>query len=72
MSPYDSLVGQSFHRDGVRFTIIECEGSKVTAAADGGEGGESVTLPLVDVIDALEVTEEVTVTELPRQDRDSA
>lgn len=69
MSSYDSLVGQSFTRNGMRFTIVGCEGAAVTVAVVRDGQVERVRFPLAEVVDALEVTE-ITVTELPSEARD--
>jgi hypothetical protein len=73
MSGYDSLVGQSFRRRGERFTIVRCEGAIVRATVQRPTGAESVSVPLAEALEALEVPE-ITVTELPpsRQDRTGA
>lgn len=71
MSFYDSLVGQSFRREGRRYTIVQCEGDTVLAAVDGDGRAEHISLSLGDVIDTLEVIE-VTLTELPPERRGSA
>jgi hypothetical protein len=64
MSGYDSLVGQTFTRNGIRFTIVKCEGATVMAAVARGGQIERVPVPLAEVLDALAVNE-ITVTELP-------
>lgn len=69
-SRYESLVGQSFTRNGARFTVVKCEGATVLAALLSGGRVDRVMVPLADVLNALEVTE-ITMTELPRE-RDAA
>jgi hypothetical protein len=64
MSRYDSLVGQAFTRNGIRFTIVKCEGASVMAAVPRAGQVERVLVPLAEVLDALAVNE-IMVTELP-------
>lgn len=68
MNHYESLVGQSFRRRGVRFTVIKCEGATVLATQPRDGRLERVLVPLSEVLDALEVPE-ITVTELPDNPR---
>ncbi len=65
MSRYDSLVGQTFIRNGVCYSVVKCLGATVVAAQSNGGRVERVFVPLADVLDALDITE-VTLTELPR------
>ncbi|MEQ8857638.1 MAG: hypothetical protein RIC56_03245 [Pseudomonadales bacterium] len=64
MNGYDTLVGQSFTRGGVRYTVIKCMGATVVAGLLHGRRVERVFVPLADVLDALEITE-IQMTELP-------
>jgi hypothetical protein len=71
MNRYDSLVGQSFRRGGVRYTIVKCEGATVLAGVLRGGQLERVFVPLAQVLDALDVTE-IELTELPRARQDQS
>ncbi|MDZ7670327.1 MAG: hypothetical protein U5Q16_13265 [Gammaproteobacteria bacterium] len=70
MNAYDSLVGQAFTRNGVRYTVIRVTGATIVAAMLCGGRVERVFVPLADVLDALEVTQ-ITLTELPQDHRPS-
>ena len=70
MSRYDSLVGQSFRRNGEHLVIVKCEGATVMAEVRRTGGRERVFVSLAQVLEALEVTE-INVTELPRAREDA-
>jgi hypothetical protein len=66
MNAYDSLVGQAFSRNGVRYTVVRVSGATVVAALLRNGRVERVFVPLAEVLDNLEVTQ-IQVTELPRE-----
>jgi len=66
MNAYDSLVGQAFVRNGVRYTVVRVSGATVVAALLQGGRVERVFVPLAEVLDSLEVTQ-IQLTELPRE-----
>lgn len=66
MNAYDSLVGQAFSRNGVRYTVVRVSGATVVAALLRNRRVERVFVPLAEVLDNLEVTQ-IQVTELPRE-----
>lgn len=68
MNAHEFLIGQAFTRNGVRHTILEVSGATVVAAMLTSSSTERVSVPLADVLDALEVTR-IDVTELPRDDQ---
>ncbi|NBC23387.1 MAG: hypothetical protein GVY21_07935 [Gammaproteobacteria bacterium] len=66
MNAYDSLVGQAFSRNGVRYTVVRVSGATVVAALLRNGRVERVFVPLAEVLDNLEVTQ-IQVTQLPRE-----
>jgi len=66
MNAYDSLVGQAFSRNGVRYTVVRVTGATVVAVLLRNGRVERVFVPLAEVLDNLAVTQ-IQVTELPRE-----
>ena len=71
MSRYDSLVGQVFVRNGVRYTVVKCHDATVVAAMLQGHRVQRVFVPLAHVLQCLDITE-ITLTELPQESADRA
>lgn len=68
MSAYQHLIGQSFNRNGIRFTVVKCEGTTVIAGFLHKGRLQRMLVPLGDVLNSLDVTE-VEMTELPTEPR---
>lgn len=71
MSAYQHLIGQSFTRNGTRFTVIKCEGATVIAGFLHKGRLQRMLVPLGDVLKSLDVTE-IEMTELPTAPREAA
>lgn len=69
MSAYQHLIGQSFNRNGTRFTVIKCEGATVIAGFLQQGRLQRMLVPLGDVLKSLDVTE-IEMTELPTAPRE--
>ena len=51
---YKHLIGQSFCRNGIHFTVVKCEGATVLAAFLENRRMTRILVPLSDVLDSLD------------------